>query len=566
MFNNSRFFSHSTRPYLHFSTLVDYGARRMIHIELQLIANAVLLFLLLDRSSRWRQIRRQMVASLPSGRRSVTLVGALALALAAALGLTMRIPVPAIHDEFAYLLTAETFKLGRLTNPTHPMWEFFESPHIFHVPSYQAKYPPGQGLSLALGWQLFGHPIVGVWIVYSLACAAVCWMLRAYVSSRWAMIGGLICLFNACMTLGRVRSYTTASGLIGSHGWGQTYWGGGVAMLGGALLFGAMPRLLMRPTILHGLILGLGLAILANSRPYEGLVCALPVGAVFFWAMWTKMSRREWGNLARMTCPVLLVLLVTFVGMLIYNKQVTGEPFKMPYQVWKEQYSGPSMLSSLLPAGVARNENIARKLLWEWEFFVRVLLSVPLLFSLFCWVRDPWVLLAGVCSMLTLDVVLLQNTAGHPHYLAPVVAPFTLLIVAGLRQLYSIRLQHLRIGRAFVNATLLVYVISFACTLWTDGIREPMKARYLWSLDRQHFEERLREAGRQHLVIVNYGTGHSWHQEWVYNQADIDGSPVVWAHDLGEEKNAELLDYFADRQCWMVEVNRDHGPLRRVDR
>ena len=52
---------------------------------------------------------------------------------------------------------------------------------------------------------------------------------------------------------------------------------------------------------------------------------------------------------------------------------------------------------------------------------------------------------------------------------------------------------------------------------------------------------------------MRYRPDHEILEEWVYNDADIDGAKVVWARDMGTAKNQELLDYYKDRRVWLVE-------------
>src|ERR1035438_4357581 len=117
---------------------------------------------------------------LGSNLRSVLFVIAVALAGRALLLPAVGIPQPRINDEYSYLLMADTFSHHRLTNPTPPACQHFETFHVNMTPTYHSKYPVSQGLVLAFGEIAFHQPWVGVYLSTALLCAAICWCLQAF--------------------------------------------------------------------------------------------------------------------------------------------------------------------------------------------------------------------------------------------------------------------------------------------------------------------------------------------------------------------------------------------------
>src|SRR5438876_2669145 len=229
-------------------------------------------------------------------------------------------PAPVFVDEQSYLFQAATFASGRITNPTPAGWQHFETFHINMQPTYHSMYPPGQALFMAAAEALHIPPWWGVWLSVGLMCGAISWMLQGWMPPQWALLGTIFCV---------VRFSTFSY-------WMNSYFGGAVAAIGGALVFGALPRIKRSPKARYGLLLALGLALLANTRPYEGLVFSVvPMIALLLWLIrnWKRGSVRF-----AAVAPALGLLLAVGGGMAYYNWRCTGDSLLMPYVLNQREY------------------------------------------------------------------------------------------------------------------------------------------------------------------------------------------------------------------------------------
>lgn len=487
------------------------------------------------------------------------------------LGLARRsgFPEPAIHDEFGYLLGADTFVHGRLTNAEHPLALFFESPQILVRPSYVSKYPPGQSLVLALGQKLFGAPYYGVVI-----SGAVMMFLFTMTLVAWtAVVPGIA----VSVVLGLL--------FLPPMYWAYSYWGGCLAAAGGAavlLAFDCYGR--DRPTA-AGVMFGIGVLTLFFTRPYEGGVFAAAAVTGFGVRLYKERGRAA---LAGTRVFLLSATPVIAAGLLWtgwYNTAVTGSPFRLPHLLHDSQYQttplfwllplrpDPLYSSPRLAAQHGRNgveANAYREeraggfrkavsltlrsvyLIFGWS--LALLLLVP-----FAW-RDWRVRLLAV--MLGVCLLCLSLETFHlPHYAAPLTTAIALLPACAADKSWRIR-----IGSFPCGAVLTCLVFAAACAFPLKSAIQT--ARYgagpdtSFQFARARLIRRLSEMEGEHLVIVRY-PWPPWRvgDEWVYNGAEIDSQRVVFAHDLGAKENGQLLRYYPQRRKWLLTFDGDVARL-----
>jgi hypothetical protein len=482
------------------------------------------------------------------------------------------VPVPGIHDEFSYLLMSDTFAHGRLTNPTLPVWVSFETFNVIWIPTYCSMYPPAQGLFLAIG-QLLGNPWFGVLLSHGAMSAAVVWMLQAWIPSRWAFLAGILAALQFS-----ISSY-----------WINGYWGGAVAATGGALVLGGAGRIPRGARWYHALVLALGIAILATSRPFEGLAACIPAaGYLLLWILGKTRTKDDFRTRAtQVLIPLLasMVLLVSFMA--YYNWRLTGNPFLLPHVLNTEAYESARyfLWQGLKPPLHYRNPQFEGFFNgWSrgyyhksWAEALRLTKDKAIMLASYFFGRPEWLLLPFVpfafrdrkirllvITLLVGGVALFLTIWGHPHYAAPLVGVVFALVVQAMRHLNTIELKGRRLGALAVRV---IVVVMFTVVLdrALNHKRDIDDRRTPSLVERVKIAEQLNNIPGQHLIIVRYGRRHDYHLEWVYNGADFDSAKILWAREMDAVQNQRLLDYFKDRHIWLFrpdEMDRGLEQLR----
>ncbi len=464
---------------------------------------------------------------------------------------------PNIHDEFSYLLASDTFAHGRMTNPTPPLWHHFEGFYVLMQPTFQSKYGAAQPLFMALGQRLTGTPRTGILLSMGLAAASLCWMLQAYLPAEWALLGGLLAVV-------RISWFSY---------FGNAYWGGPVAILGGCLLLGAAARMARKARARDGVLMALGLLLLANSRPFEGALISLPVCCYTFWVL-----RRERPRVS-VWVPGMAVALVGAACTGYYFHRVTGH-FTFPWTAYWRQWSiCPPFLfgkpngsvhyqfadqliysrdRETLPYMGAKTPigffaEMAVKAIYQWLFFVFPALSVALIGLIPTLRARRFRVLMYTLAFACFGF--LSETWLQAHYVAVACGIVYLILLNGLRWMRVSARSHM-VWLKLLRGTLasIVCMIFVRLIIVPGNTFPPNWASQTADIPGYRDITRILDAkaGKQ-LVIVRYRPDHFWGYSWINNGHDLQGGHVIWARDTEPlESNVPLVCAFADRKVWLL--------------
>jgi hypothetical protein len=288
-----------------------------------------------------------------------------------------------------------------------------------------------------------------------------------------------------------------------------------------------------------------------------------------------------------------LLLAVTVAGVGYFFWRVTGSPFRTPCQVnldtylavpyfpWqplnlKHEYHHPDM-ERFLEHGWQRYwyyqarrhpiDLLGMKAAEFYGFFLGPLLALPIV-VLFAFhprqflhkaVRGKTGFLLAVCGATFVGLALPLYFI--PHYAAPMTAAIYALMLEAMRYLRLWRWRGKRAGLGIVRAIPAICVLLFLLRAAAPQLHipTPPDKKNSWAGEQTHNPDRAKALAQleavpgDQLVIVRYNQYHNSDNEWVYNRADIDSAKVVWARDMGDSGNADLIRYFPQRRVWLAE-------------
>ena len=466
--------------------------------------------------------------------------------------------IPVIHDEASYLFQAKLFASGRWTAPSPPIPEFFEQWHVFVVPHYASKYPPGHALFLVPGI-LLGLPgmmpvllgaATGV-LVFSIARRLSNGVVAFWTWGWWVTTPMVLWLFGSYVS----QSTSSFCWMLGWY----------------ALLRWRGDEPARRARWLY--VVAASVAWLGLTRPLTALAYALPIGV---YVLWKVAQRREWRTLG--------LAMALGIGMLaiipIWSIRTVDSARTTPYGLYSRMYfpwdapgfgldSSPPMralppdMAAMTGAGLdphhAYRASALPRTLAERTFYVlrdmvgppRVILVVFGVIGLFA-ITAELAFGLGAAAVLLACYLWFNHGSSWTVYYVEVQPVLAMIVALGLWRVMQLRLPNADVrGRTRVVAPFVAGVSLLMMVLLAEFTRVIVTQAHAVAAAAQRYQRAFlasvdRIPAKRSIIFVRYSPRHDPHLSLIFNDPDLAGAPHWFVYDRGAD-NARLLRAAPDR-------------------
>lgn len=524
-----------------------------------------------------------------SGAGMTVLLGCLSMAMSLTVGL-QQIPVlqtawsdsavqtvslyrlpPAYHDEFSYLLQAETFRAGRLSWPPQTAGgDAFHQIHVLNRPRTASRYFPWTGIWI-LPFLMAGLPIAGHWLAGALACMLFHRVLRTLISLQAANIGGLLLAFSPGLAL--------FSNLLLAHH---------PTMLALSVFLWAIQGVLSRGRWPMAAAAGIALTCAMLGRPMTAAGFALPFGLVLLKRLVLPITPAQRMLTARTLICMALPLLAGFAALAVMNQNITGNWRTSAYQYYTDTWTprhrfgfnnaassaNPSSVlarydawaTNLTPAAAALNVQQRLTASAQWTLGIPALLllipaALPLCLPANESARRLRLLLAALISLHAVHIPYWYDGILHWHYVFETAPLLLLLAAAGLQSVQQILMQRFS-RRTAVAWTLLVPIASLlpswlnAESLWGPSRISQAVSEQAYSRVRiaafQQIAAKVADKGPCLLLVDETGTDQQL--SYIINPPDYQAPALVCRLPQTPAEQRQLASAFPDRRLYTVQV------------
>lgn len=534
--------------------------------------------------------RNQSTAdNMTSGFLTTAFLGVVSLAMSLAVGL-QQIPVlqtawsdsavetvalyqlpPAYHDEFSYLLQAETFRAGRLSWPPQNIaGDAFHQIHVLNRPRTASRYFPWTGIWI-LPFLLAGLPIAGHWLAGALACMLFHRVLRRVVSQWAANLGGLLLALSPGLAL--------FSNLLLAHH---------PTLLALAVFLWAILKVIDKGRWPLAMVAGAALTCAMLGRPMTAAGFALPFGLVLLKHLTLPTSPQQRRAAVTASLCMALPLLAGFTVLAVMNEDITGNWRVSAYQYYTDTWtprhrfgfdnahssSDPASVlakydawaSNLTPAAAAVNVQQRLTASAQWTLGIPALLllipaGLPLSLSADERGRRLRLLLAAIVSLHAVHIPYWYDGILHWHYVFETAPLLLMLAAAGLQSVRQILTQRFS-RRIALTWTLLLLIASLlpswlsAESLWGPSRIELAVSEQAYSRVRigafQQMAAKVAAKGPCLLLVDEAGTDQQL--SYIINPPDYRAPALVCRLPQSAADLHQLIAAFPDRLLYTVQL------------